>query len=582
MVMTLASLLWNQWQSKRNVERYHQALEIGAENPRRALEILSELKLPEELEEQAELHRLDWLTKLGRVDDILLSYNGKPEILFLHEGAAQLASQAFVSAGHLTGARKLLDHWQEKGQRPAEWYGLKADILVKEGDLSKLKDFLLNNPLEGDRDAVRLMRLAMIAKSPDDAWDLLEQARSIAPKNPDVRTFRAQLLEGRGKKGAALFEYRAAYELDPTNPQRLLRLSEFYLRQHNYGLALSTYDSLPKEAPESYRYRFYSAVVRANPDKPEFWSDSDGPGGRLHWHQVWLRTLQFLKDGDFGAAELAFQAMRAERAIEPELVWALDRVFALRQGKMSVASEPPVTPDFATVHRFYSELSKEDLSEEFLQSDHVFSALFLSHGWLEAGLRLPHPEVVPSSYPEWLGFALAQALRQNRGPESALAFIEKNPKAQGIQVLKAELLLGLGKNDEALKILKTLSTGTSPESLRACYLLTFWALDSNDFELAQRTLRENPSFAETTVGVELRANLALAQKDLKKATKLYRSVLSESTQAKIFLAKQAYSKKDWAEAERLSVEALEQHPETPVLWKNLESIRQAKAKEARD
>ena len=81
----------------------------------------------------------------------------------------------------------------------------------------------------------RLVRLALATSGSNltTSWNYLADAAQLDPRNTEVRSFRAQILEQIGKDELARVEYVAAHVAEPQNPLLRDQLAEFYRRQGN-------------------------------------------------------------------------------------------------------------------------------------------------------------------------------------------------------------------------------------------------------------------------------------------------------------------------------------------------------------
>lgn len=76
----------------------------------------------------------------------------------------------------------LRSSWQQIKSRPESWFALDIDALIVQGEVAKAIEKLRDSSLEGEADAVRLTRLALLTSNLQEAWGYLERAFRIAPK----------------------------------------------------------------------------------------------------------------------------------------------------------------------------------------------------------------------------------------------------------------------------------------------------------------------------------------------------------------------------------------------------------------
>jgi len=192
-----------------------------------------------------------------------------------------------------------------------------------------------------------------------------------------------------------------------------------------------------------------------------------------------------------------------------------------------------------------------------LKGPDVFSAAFVAAGWREAAIQL-YSGGNPSAYPDWFAYGLGQDLRANRGSQAALDFLATRTATPDIELLRAEILMTSGKTQEALNQFAALASLNSPVGYRASYVLALADLDLKKYDdaLARINLREG--------------NTA-------EASKQYHPLAKESIEARVFLAHEAFDRKDWAEARRYTLELLELMPDQLSLRENLNVIAKAAA-----
>ena len=206
------------------------------------------------------------------------------------------------------------------------------------------------------------------------------------------------------------------------------------------------------------------------------------------------------------------------------------------------------------------------------------SLALLAAGWREAALQLrPEPRLTPGE-PEWLSSGFAQVLRLNRSPGAALAFLGAGHLPPASDLVRAELLAQEGRRDEARTHLTRLAELSSGVGFRAACLLTLDAAENKQYEAARQHIARQPLLAQSDLGKELLARVALAQGRPAEAEQIYRGILKSSVEAKTWFARQAYSQKRWQEARQLTNELLELIPDSTQLRENLLAIDQAQSR----
>ena len=97
-------------------------------------------------------------------------------------------------------------------------------------------------------------------------------------------------------------------------------------------------------------------------------------------------------------------------------------------------------------------------------------------------------------------------------------------------------------------------------------------MDAKKFTEAKQWVLQNPPLAADSLGRELLANIAVRTGQTAEATAIYQSLVQTSIPAKAFLAKQAYDRRDWMEARRLTSELVQLAPEDLQFRANLAVI----------
>lgn len=579
------------------------------------------------------------LVKLQRVSPLLQRYTENPAFFTRNEDAAQMVARALMDREKFEESRALRNLWRNQETQIDAWFMLDVDTLIRQGKRDKAIALLKSRSFPGPGDCNRLARLALLVAPKDlaGAWNYLNQAMLADPKNPEIRLFRAQILENAGLFPAARVEYAAAAVSAPQRPYFREQLAEYYRRSGDYGQLLQTLrQDLTPESPDYLWLKawFWNRVatpvkVDWNMLRPlrgeldpvltfvldlapgQFW-DYAGyqavPGAdryqRGQQELFWLQVLDALKRGDEARA-LDLLAHNRFRAVswQPDIERALERILQYRRLGLAKMPPPPERLANATLpggadgrHQFFPALDaffqtvaakpagvakpgtlKAPLAA-LLGGDEVFSAVFLAGGWMEAALQLNRLQEIPADYPDWLAYGLVQAIRANRTPEDALAFCRKQSvKTPALRLLEGELLLALGKTEDGLKQLAALAREDSAVGMRAAWLLSLARIEANDLAAAAAIVHRQPRLANQVLGKEILARLDWMRGDLEAATRAYRAIATESLEAKVFLSRLAFSKKDYARAEALTRELVRESPDTPQFHDNLRLIEEARA-----
>lgn len=559
---------------------------------------------------------------------LIALYEHTPDRILRNEAASQLVARTFLHSRRPKDRARIREHWRTNGASvdAVGWFALDADALFLEGKRAEVLRLLQSRRFPGAQDVPRLVRLAVATSGSNltTSWNHLADAAQLDPRNPEVRSFRAQILEQIGKDELARVEYVAAHVAEPQNPLLRDQLAEFYRRQGNLDLALATWEAALPSPSLDYLWlkaRFWQRMVRppetnapgkvpsgslaplaeflGELEPTQFWDPADlrlPPGGRRFGRDrqevFWLQLAGHLQAKQDKAA---FELLAFQRSVnaswEPDLERALGRLLSFRLQKtlnppgISLAGSgrkpeelPPFFRELETLARQEREGGRSwrppTDTAAFLLGDSAAGAAFLAAGWREATLNLL-PDAPASASPVWLDYGVAQALRYNRSPKKALAYLASRPASPTLDVLRAELLIATGHAEDGLHVLVPISTQDSPEGFRAAWLLALADLERKNFTEVRQRVAAQPRLAHSPTGVELLAKVALAQGSKDEATRLYRQIASNSVEARTFLAHEAFAKKDWAAARRWTTELIALMPDQLQLRENLEEIRRA-------
>lgn len=207
-----------------------------------------------------------------------------------------------------------------------------------------------------------------------------------------------------------------------------------------------------------------------------------------------------------------------------------------------------------------------------MKSREIFSAIFLAGGWCEAALRLHSLSVIPDDFPDWLAYGLTQALRYNRGNKAALDFAGRQKSSPSLNMLIAEILLAENRAPEASEILEPLARRNDPIGFRAAWMLCLAHLDWKEFEKSKQIATRNPALSKSIAGREILAKIALNTGNHQEADRLYSLLEKDSLEAKAYLARRAYERKDWEKARKLTEELMLYFPDMLELRENIEKI----------
>ena len=625
----------NRDQEVKDIARTKELLNIS--KPEEALEIIQQYS--DDIDNRTDIGR-EWLDLLIRASEATLNTNQLvllheyyPKSFDSHEKAALMVANYYLGSGRSKDYQSVRDSWKGRETIPETWFVLDGDKFLVEGRRKEGIQFLKSHAFPGKADTARLVRLALlyIFEDPKTAWEFLTQAYTKDPENPEIRSYRAKLLETVGKKNLALSEYISAVQTDPKNLYLRDQLAEFYLRDNKIPLALQVWMENLKSPTLDFiwlKTLFWNRVV--TPISFD-WSEKSPPAGKLEplvayllelkpgvfWNSTlfskvsngqnylktqqptfWLRLLQLLKDGkEKEAYELLqfnpFQTISAnaqlEHALKQTLLYRSKGVLR-PDTEISALETPREVERTANTSQskpyFFAQLDaleqeeKDQKGQHFVSEDmnnlltgpDAFAAAFLATGWYEAALNLQTLNVVPSNYPEWYSYELTEALRQNRSTQAALQFATLQNPSPALSLLIGELLIASNNSEAALEHLLDLSKEENEIGKRAALLISLINIDRGQYTDAKIAIASQPSLSKDILGQETLARIALLEGDTEQADKLYASLEDKSAEAKSYLARKAFAEKDWKRAKDLTEQLLRIYPTNQLLQDNLKKI----------
>ena len=573
--------------------------------------------------------QLQAVTELQLLPRLGLLFERFPAEILKDEAASTLLARGFMQANQPAEYERVRAAWRGHEHKLDSWRLLDADLLLLTGETRKAEMLLSAGQASTAKDAPRLVRLALVTAENDleAACKLLDQAVALQPTNSVARWSRGGILERMGRMKLARVEFASALAAAPENSYWRDQLAEFYLRCHNPDLAVDTWAETPLKPMPDYmqlKLQFFNRVLRSAPSgtpvtaitgdlerlvrlvsavKPGRFFDTDAfkalPYASEYATQrpevFWLRLLDALQTGDeAGALDLFTTESPRLQSWDPDLAGALARVLYFRRKQSLIPpgivgktlwGETNRPPLFALLERAAREEQaapdhKAKLSPEFsalLRGSNVFSQIFLTAGWREAAVQLRRtPGVIPGE-PDWLAAAYAEALRVNRNPGAALDFLGTGGLSPAATLVRAELLVETGRKDDARAQLRGMVKLNSASGVRAASLLALDAAERKDYALARQCVTEQPLLAQSDLGKEIMARMALAENRKVEAEEIYRGILNTSIEAKSWFARKAFMEKRWQDARRIIGEGLELMPDSPQLRESLAAVDKAEA-----
>jgi thioredoxin-like negative regulator of GroEL len=567
------------------------------------------------------------------IPELMQLYEYYPKEFDRHEKASIMVANAYVSSGRTRDYQEIRNNWKGRETKPETWFVLDADKLLEEGKRKEAQDLLKSRTYPGPADIPRLVRLALLnaLENPKESWDYLTQAYTKDPHNQEVLSYRGKLLETYGQNSQALLEYLAALQTDPKNLFLKDQLAEYYLRQKQYTNAMGLWQESLKEPSLDYiwikTYFWNKMVLPLQFD----WKGAKHPNGKLSpyldyllslprgqfWNAsefdnipdhdkylttqqstFWLRLLQYLKEGREKEAYTLLQYNPFSFASwNPMLEQSLKRILLYRktggfteepqkmkmedlkkEAKTASVSVNVNTPFFFAQLEYFAKNPPSETNKlpsslvELLKGPEVFSAAFLAAGWDEAALALNKMPVIPKGYPEWVPFELTQAMRRNRTIEEALKYASEQNPNPAISMLVGEILITLKNPNEALNHLNKIYKEPSDIGKRSAWLMSLIYVDQGELQKAEEIIHSQPLLENDVSGKETLARIALIEKKTDVADKIYQSIVTQSPEAKSYLARKAYLDKDLNKAKQLTEELLREYPTNALLQENYKKI----------
>lgn len=549
----------------------------------------------------------------------------------LQERAALLLARKAITSGNTDRYESIRKEWLKKSSNPDLWFLAEADRIVRTGRAASARAFLGSRTLEGKNEALRMARLALLnAEEPRKAFELINKGLTADRTNADLLSFRAQLVEAAGRPGEARVDYVSAIISDPKNPLHRDALARFYLRRGSYPLAIETWHQAMVETEFNvygFKAWFWSrlsgnplpdGVETAKDDawrpfiqtalqlpSDRFWTKAlyeaaneiPGQSKRSEWE--WLQLLDKLITGEDPQrllerleGSISTGLSPSARALEPNLVKLLKACTLAKLKKEQLRAFQPELQEVQG-HPFrltVAQWAKGELDapeavrfEEWLSRPEALIGCFLSTGWSGIAVALGGGSKfnLPADSPEWLDYGYARALQISEGPETTVAWLESCTKlSPASQLLLGQLLIAQNKTQEGAKFLKLVASSETQYSERASWLLALTALELGKPDTATRWVNNSEGLRTSARGVEILARAALLHGDRDKASEIYRGITTDSVDAMVFLSKEAFAKRDWNTARKLTMDLITLHPDEPSFRKNLLKIDEAEKEEA--
>lgn len=572
----------------------------------------------------ARLDRLE-LRAAGRLRDFprLLRIFDRDRALFEEvpgaEEPALWTARLFYAMKRTQEAGRLVDFWMERGTQVPAWFAVSADALLLSGKTDEARALLESRKFEGKADTARLLRLAALSlDDPARSLKWMNEAYASDPANPDVRLFRARILERAGQVSRARVEYVAAVLAAPSNLLLRHDLAEFYIRQKSPADAVSTWEQAPGTGrldllalPAVFWRRVAVGGTPAKDERPVFGSQARladylgglAPGkyptkealqplvgGGEPEEAWWLVLLGLLQTGHEADALQKLEASPyRSKGLAPEL--ARELAVALRWRLQQTAPQPGelIADDRGNAAPFSAALlawsRRKAMADAVpppdlagvLGGDQVWAVILASYGWTSAACDLLPADARAVGISEWQAYAVGRSLQTVRGPGEALRYLEgmKDP-TPAVQVLKGECLMLAGQRDGSVALLEACAAAGGDAGYRARWVLAHLALAEGRPGDVAGWVAGDSGLAGSPAGRELMARAQVVLGNLDKADKLYEALGDVSDEGLAWRARRAFEARDWAKAEGLTLKLLDRLPDRMELLKNLEAIRRAR------
>lgn len=542
--------------------------------------------------------------------------------LYDNENTALATAAFFLDNNNLGGYTNLRQQWKGRENEISSWLFMDAAERILAGQRQAAIDILTSQPLTGRDETERLIRLAAlnVVEAPERSWGYLVEAAAKDPSNPDLRIFKASLLEAADKKDMALKEYVSAIQKDPADPYLKEQLADFYLRIGQYPYAMEVLqDALKEPSLDSIwlKATLWSLLISPfdisenNRDIPEgelkplvAYILSLPPG--IYWNEeaflrlpeaenylktrqetFWLRVLSALKKGNESEAlhllnNHPFQDSLWAPQLSKSLITILSYRLAPKPSQNTTGAFYP-NINISNGQEFLNTLSEladqpksiESLPpnlQQLLLSKEIFAAAFLANGWEEAGIQFHAVPTMPQSFPNWIAYALTQALRNNRSDNAALEFAKVQTPTPELTLLIAEITLASGQRQDAFNIFLKMYKNKDEIGSKAALLIAPLFLDQSNTKAAKEAILDQPDLANNIQAREILARAFLKEGEQETAYRLYLSIENYSSEAKSYLVRKAFMDRDWPRAKQLTEELIENYPQHAILKDNLRKI----------
>lgn len=579
----------------------------------------------DEIEEQRKWFSLlvDVSAELNEVKQLAQLFEYDPNLFLDHEKASLELAGYFLLTGKSQQFETLRQKWL--GRESQEWAWINSDVehLVLEGKRDEAIRLINSKAFFGKDEEQRLLLLSMLYahENPEKSFNYLEEILKQNPKNISALSFRASLYEKMDDQDNAFQDHLMALIINPYHSIARSKLANYYFKKSEYSKAIDLYensmDHLNLTDQLLLKLLFWNKLYKpidfdwgAVPIpqtslKPFLQYLTELKEGQF-WNNVafnllpnqreflqlqesyWLQLLAYLSNGnEFDAENLLNENLVQEQSWNKNLEIFLKTILDYRKNESLayLAKNPLLIANnfdesqsnfIIRLHEF-AKASEEDknftLPEEYrllLKGPLAFPIVFISLGWNEAALQLQPSPLIPHSYPDWIAISYAEVIEKNRNANEALHFLSQQKARDDIEVAKLRLKMSLNLEPEEnlLSSLHKYTQYPGKVGFEASKLTALIHLSNEHYKEAELVVTNNKILRRHPDGGEIIAKIALAEGDFQKANLIYSATENLSLEAQSFLARRAFSEKNWPKAKELTLNLLKKEPNNPVLQKN--------------
>lgn len=565
---------------------------------------------------------VDVSAELNEVRQLAQLYDFDPNLFIDHEKASLQLASFFLLTGKIEKFNTLRERWIGREAKEWDWLNNDVEYLVLEGKRDEAIRLINAKSFSGKDEEQRLLLLSMLYahEQPEKALDYLAQVLKQNPKNSSALSFRASLYEKMNYQDEAFEDYLMALIVNPYNSLSRSKLANYYFKNLQYSKAIDLYENsleyLTLTDQLLLKLLFWNKVFKpidfeweAIPipntsfkpflkylmalNQGQFWNNQEfktlvNQKEFLNSQESsWLKLISYLSKGnEFYAEDLLNSNVLYEQPWNKDLLILLKGLIDYRKsGSLDFSKTWSYTvkdlndpaSHFIQLLKNISTAKEEDKNFEISQEDQMllkgplaFPLVFLSLGWNEAALQLNPLNSIPQDYPDWVPLAFAKAIEVNRGYEGALTFLNRQKSTDRIEVakLKLKLLLNLEEEEELLTALNRYANHPGDVGFEASKLIALIHFSNDHFTAAEQAVNNNAILKRHPDGGEIIAKIALAEGDFQKANLIYSATENLSLEAQSFLARRAFSEKNWTKAKELTLNLLKNQPINPVLQNN--------------